>query len=163
MPGSQDLRACLIDDRIQAVSPDLIDLPEDEFGAALDWRGKPIRCRECDHLKMNEEGLCKKGKACIRDRRARRVDRFLQENKSLADSYLDHPYFEVRACAAQYASVFRLVPLLDDPEPEVRAVATMRLPNDRIARMVDDEDSRVRVAAAARLKGKELMPLIHDP
>jgi hypothetical protein len=136
---------------------------DDEFGQALDWRGRVIKCRECDHFAMNSAGLCAKGKACIRDRRARRVDRFLGEHRELADSYLDHPYFEVRACAAQYASAFRLPPLLDDPEPEVRAITTLRLPADRNRRMAFDKDSRVRVAAAARLEGKDLMPLIGDP
>ncbi|EIZ77328.1 LRV FeS4 cluster domain-containing protein [Novosphingobium sp. Rr 2-17] len=135
---------------------------DDDIERALDWRGKVIRCRECDHSALNREGLCAKGKSCIRDRRARRVDRFLRENLTLADSYLDHPYFEVRACAAQYASVFHLPPLLDDPEPEVRAVTTMRLPADRIRQMAFDEDTRVRVAAAARLQGLDLMPLISD-
>lgn len=136
---------------------------EDEAGQAIDWRGLAIRCRECDHFAMNTAGLCARGRACIRDRRARRVDRFLGEHRELADGYLNHPYFEVRACAAQYASAFRLPPLLDDPEPEVRAVTTMRLPADRIRRMAFDPDSRVRVAAAARLEGRDLMPLIGDP
>ena len=136
---------------------------DEDFGLALDWRGRVIKCRECDHFAMNNAGLCAKGKACIRDRRARRVDRFLGEHRELADSYLDHPYFEVRACAAQYASAFRLPPLLDDPEPEVRAVTTLRLPPDRVRRMAFDQDTRVRVAAAARLEGMDLMPLIGDP
>jgi hypothetical protein len=127
---------------------------DDDFGQTLDWRGRPIKCRECDHSAMNSAGLCAKGKACIRDRRARRVDRFLAEHRDLADGYLDHPYFEVRACAAQYASIFRLPPLLDDPEPEVRAVTTMRLPTDRIRKMAFDPDTRVRVAAAARRIGR---------
>jgi hypothetical protein len=43
-------------------------------------------------------GLYAKGKACIRDRR---VERFLRGNPDLADQYLDHPYFEVRAGAAR--------------------------------------------------------------
>lgn len=126
-------------------------MTDDDLGLALDWKGRPIRCRECDHQQINAMGLCAKGKACIRDRRARRVERFLKGNPDLADQYLDHPYFEVRAGAARYANLFRLPPLLADPEPEVRAMATLRLPEERIRHMIRDEDTDVRIAAASRL------------
>ena len=101
---------------------------------SLDWLGQPIRCRECDHVALNREGLCRKGAACVRDRRARRVDGFFRKHPELANDYLEHSYFEVRAVAARYASVMRLMPLLDDPEAEVRASAAMRLPMERVRR-----------------------------
>ncbi len=65
----------------------------------------------------------------MRDRRARRIDRFFKDNPPLANAYLNHE-FEVRAIAARYASVLRLPALLNVPEPEVRASAAMRLPED---------------------------------
>ena len=135
---------------------------DDDLGAALDWTGKPIRCRECDHLSMNRQGLCAKGRACIRDRRARRVDRFLRGNLELADDYLEHPYFEVRAGAVRYATLFRLPAMLDDPEPEVRAMATLRLPREKVRHMLHDNDIDVRIAAASRLTGRDLIPAIDD-
>ncbi|MBU3993392.1 MAG: FAD-binding protein [Alphaproteobacteria bacterium] len=137
-------------------------MTEDDLAAALDWKGKPVRCRECEHLAINAAGLCAKGKACIRDRRARRVERFLRGNQELADHYLDHPYFEVRAGAARYANLFLLPPLLADPEAEVRAMATLRLPQERIKAMIHDPDTDVRIAAAARLTGRDLLPAIKD-
>lgn len=30
---------------------------DDDFAAALDWKGKPVRCRECDHQSINAMGL----------------------------------------------------------------------------------------------------------
>ena len=81
----------------------------------LDWLGRPIRCRECAHSSLNREGLCRKGATCVRDRRARRIDRFFKDNPPLANAYLNHEYFEVCAIAARYASVLRLPALLNDP------------------------------------------------
>ena len=45
--------------------------------------------------------------ACVHDRYARRIDRFFDWNPSLANDYLEHPHFEVRAIAAKFADVFR--------------------------------------------------------
>jgi hypothetical protein len=100
----------------------------DEADEQLDWLGQPVRCGDCPHQSLREAGGCQEGRACVRDRRARRVDRFFKGEPELANDYLTHPYFEVRTVAARYASLFKLGPLLRDPEPEVRAVAVMRLP-----------------------------------
>jgi hypothetical protein len=115
----------------------------------LDWRGRPVRCRDCHHVTLNREGLCKKGSACVRDRRARRVDRFFKEHPQLANDYLDHSYFEVRSVAARHASVLRLPALLEDPEPDVRAAAALRLPASRISSLAHDIEPRVRIAVGA--------------
>jgi hypothetical protein len=121
----------------------------DELSEALDWRGEPVRCRDCRHRAIQQRGLCRKGRACIRDRRTRRIERFLVEHSALADEYLDHPYFEVRSVAAKYANIFRLPPLLneflDDPESIIRELAYSRLTaasERHVSRLMDDS-SRV--------------------
>ena len=73
-------------------------------------------------------GLCRPKHACVNDRYARRIDRFFNWNPALANAYVAHPHFEVRAIAAKHASVFLLPPLLDDPEETVRWNAARRLP-----------------------------------
>src|SRR5262245_62145042 len=80
---------------------------------AFDWQGKPVSCRECPHKEIRSEATCDLGRICVRDRRARRIDRFFAANPTEAENYLDHPYFEARALAAKYASVFQLQPMLD--------------------------------------------------
>ncbi len=68
--------------------------------AAFDWQGRPVRCRDCRHQAVRRSGMCQKGETCVYDQRARRVDRFFANHPELADEYLTHPYFEVRAKAA---------------------------------------------------------------
>lgn len=51
-------------------------------------------------------------RACVNDRYARRIDRFFNWNPALANSYVRHEHFEVRAIAAKHADVFFLKPLL---------------------------------------------------
>ena len=129
----------------------------------LDWQGQPVRCRDCDHVPLNREGLCRKGAACVRDRRARRVDGFFKKHPQLANDYLDHSYFEVRAVAAKYASLLRLQALLTDPEPEVRAMAAARLPTSRLGALARDPEPRVRIVLANRLEGGALLAMLDDP
>jgi len=129
----------------------------------LDWQGQPVRCRDCAHFSLNREGLCRKGAACVRDRRARRVDGFFKKHPQLANNYLDHSYFEVRAMAAKYASLLRLQTLLIDPEPEVRAMAAARLPTSRLGALARDPEPRVRIVLANRLEGAALVAMLDDP
>ncbi|MBD3814093.1 MAG: hypothetical protein IE917_18080 [Betaproteobacteria bacterium] len=98
-------------------------MEDDDAPPAIDWLGNPVSCRDCPHEENRVSGLCDLGRACVRDLRSRRIDRFFSINPGLADSYLDHPFFEVRSIAARYASPFRLLPLLSDIEPDVRAMA----------------------------------------
>ncbi len=100
-------------------------------GEALDWRGQPLSCSDCPHKEIRSEKSCDLGRICVRDRRARRIDRFFAANPGEAENYLTHPYFEARALAAKYAHVFVLAPLVDDPEPDVRAMVARRLPANR--------------------------------
>ncbi len=66
---------------------------------ALDWHGEPVDCDACAHRALLAEGRCRKGWSCVLDRRIKHIDRFLRANPELADTYLDHPYFELRAVA----------------------------------------------------------------
>jgi hypothetical protein len=131
----------------------------EETGEKVDWLGRPLRCSDCPHHALRDAGGCQEGRACVRDRRARRVDRFFAKQPELADEYLHHPYFEVRTVAAKYASMFRLPVLLEDPEPEVRATALLRLPERVAARMCADPDRRVRLAVASRVSGAALVDM----
>jgi len=132
----------------------------DEDSEALDWTGRLIDCAVCPHV---GQAVCELGKACVNDRRARRIERFFMANRALADNYLDHPYFEVRALAGRHCNVFRLQRLVNDPEPEPRASAALRLPLPRAMPMKADADRRVRVALASRLAGQAQLDMTQDP
>jgi len=130
--------------------------------AALDWLGRPVRCNDCPHDVIRAEARCDLGRICVRDQRARRIDRFFAANPEEADKYLKHPYFEARVLAAKYASVFLLPPLMEDPEPDVRTMVAHRLPVNRIAHLANDPDRKVRMVVAQRLEGAALVPMLND-
>ncbi|WP_395666763.1 4Fe4S-binding leucine-rich repeat protein [Methylocella sp.] len=132
-----------------------------DIDEALDWLGEPVLCETCAHLER-KGSRCQPLKACVHDRYARRVDRFFDWNADLAQGYLKHPYFEVRACAAKAADVFHLPPLLDDPEEAVRWSAARRLPNRFLLKLRADPHREVRIRVAQRLDGADLMPMIDD-
>jgi hypothetical protein len=92
----------------------------DDITEAVDWQGNPVDCSSCVHSDMLATGRCKFSHACVIDRYARRIDRFFNWNPALANQYITHPHFEVRAIASKHAAVFLLLPLLDDPEETVR-------------------------------------------
>ncbi|EKV31297.1 LRV (FeS)4 cluster domain protein [Caenispirillum salinarum AK4] len=134
-----------------------------EPSEALDWLGSPVDCATCAWREgIRAQGLCKPMVACVHDRYAKRIERFLDTNPEASDAVLAHPYFEVRAIATKHASIFRLPALLNDPDPEVRAGAVMRLPARQGMRLRTDPDRKVRVAVAARLTGPDLVPLSTD-
>jgi len=140
--------------------------PLEPFGAEdgpFDWLGNPVSCTDCPHEENRQAGKCDLGTTCVRDRRARRIDRFFAALPAQADRHLNHPYFEVRTLAARYASPFRLTSLIEDPEPDVRAMVALRLPLARVGRLVDDPEPRVRMALAQRLQGDALAALFLDP
>ena len=68
----------------------------------VDWTGKPFSCQECPHQAIREEGRCVLGRICVRDQRAKRIDRFFAANTGVVGEYLEHPYFEIRAIAAAH-------------------------------------------------------------
>jgi HEAT repeat protein len=128
-----------------------------------DWRGCEICCETCTHHNLLSRGQCAPKKACVQDRYARRIDRFFEWNASLANDYLAHPHFEVRAVAATYASVFLLPPLLNDPDETVRWEAAQRLPQRYILALRADPHREVRIRVASCLNGVDLHPMMEDP
>jgi hypothetical protein len=120
-----------------------------DVNEARDWQGEEICCDGCRHAPVKAAGDCRLMHACVQDRYARRVDRFFSWNPTLANEYLKHPYFEVRAVAAKYADVFHLAQLLKDSDETVRWSAAQRLPPRylRELRNYPHREVRIRVAA----------------
>ena len=152
LPGAEDLREGLTFPARALSEPDLEPVEGDE--SPRDWLGHPVSCTDCSYEETRAAGKCDLGRTCVMDRRGRRIDRFFATNPGQAERHLKHPYFEVRAIAARYASTFRLAPLIDDPEPDVRAIAALRLPLSRVAAMARDPEPRVRMALAQRLEAR---------
>jgi hypothetical protein len=134
-----------------------------DIDEARDWLGDEINCRSCDHRALAAAGGCRLKHACVHDRYARRIDRFFNWNPQLANSYVAHPHFEVRAIAAKHASVFLLPPLLDDVEETVRWNAARRLPKRLVLRLRNDVHREVRIRIASVLDDAELTPMMDDP
>jgi hypothetical protein len=134
-----------------------------DIDEARDWLGNEIDCGSCAHRALLSAGGCRLKYACVHDRYARRIDRFFNWNPELANSYIAHPHFEVRAIAAKHASVFLLPPLLDDPEETVRWNAARRLPKRLVLRLRVDVHREVRIRIASVLDDAELMPMMDDP
>ncbi len=133
-----------------------------DIDEAIDWLGQPVSCEACVHRDLLAQGLCKLKRACVRDRYARRIDRFFEWNPKLADQYLDHPHFEVRAIAAKRASPFRLTALLNDPDETVRWNAARRLPRRCLLNLRNDPHREVRIRVASLLEPENLPSLMED-
>ena len=133
-----------------------------DIDEARDWLGNEIDCCTCAHQALAVAGGCRSKHACVNDRYARRIDRFFDWNPELANSYIAHPHFEVRAIAAKHASVFLLPPLLDDPEETVRWNAARRLPKRLVLRLRTDPHREVRIRIATVLDGDDLAPMMLD-
>ncbi|OYX82107.1 MAG: LRV FeS4 cluster domain-containing protein, partial [Azorhizobium sp. 35-67-5] len=134
----------------------------DDINEACDWLGRDIDCTGCDHRLLLKQGLCRIKHACVHDRYARRIDRFFNWNPHLANGYVVHPHFEVRAIAAKHASPFVLPPLLDDPEETVRWNAARRLPKRLILRLRTDPHREVRIRIVSLLDDADLLPMLAD-
>ncbi|MHB1743211.1 MAG: 4Fe4S-binding leucine-rich repeat protein [Acidobacteriaceae bacterium] len=130
---------------------------------ALDWQGNKLCCDGCVHRELIREDLCRKRHVCVQDRSPSRIAQFFKSNPSLANEFLTHPYFEVRAAAAKFADVFRLPALLNDEDESVRWNAALRLPHRFVLRLRDDAHREVRIRVASHLEGEELMPMMSDP
>lgn len=130
------------------------------------WQGGPVCCGECTYADLRalpgRQG-CEPGHACMQDVYARRIDRFFRWHPALGDAQIAHPYFEVRAIAARYASVFRLTALMDDPDETVRLQVALRLPLTQLARLAADPHREVRIRVAQRLAPADLAALRNDP
>ena len=136
-----------------------------EIDEARDWEGRLLDCSACEQFANQAEGRCRLGHACVQDRYARRIDRFFRWNPKLAQEYITHPYFEVRAVAAKYLDIFHLQRLLHDPDETVRQSVVLRLPaNSRqIKALKSDPDREVRIRVAQRLETHELKAMATDP
>jgi hypothetical protein len=130
---------------------------------ALDWQGREVCCAGCVHRELIHEDRCRQKHVCVQDRSPSRIEEFFKTNPGLANEFLSHPYFEVRAAAAKHADVFRLTALLNDEDESVRWNAALRLPRRFLLRLRDDPNREVRVRIASHLEGEELMPMMSDP
>jgi hypothetical protein len=130
---------------------------------ALDWQGREVCCNGCVHRELTLEDRCLQKRVCIQDRSPLRIEEFFKTNPELANEFLSHPYFEVRAAAAKFADVFRLTALLNDEDESVRWNAAMRLPHSFLLRLRDDTHREVRIRIASHLVGDELLPMMSDP
>ena len=135
---------------------------DDDILTALDWQGAPVVCAGCAHAGLLEKARCQPLRACVHDRYARRIERFFKQNPNLANDYLGHPYFEVRALAARHADEFRLPALLNDPDEVVRWAAVSRLPYRYLLRLRADPHREVRIRVAGRLDDGDLIALMGD-
>jgi len=130
---------------------------------ALDWQGREVCCTGCVHRELTREDRCRQKHVCVQDRSPSRIEEFFKKNPGLANDFLSHPYFAVRAAAAKYADVFRLTALLNDDDESVRWNVALRLPRRFLLRLRDDPHREVRIRIASHLEGKELMPMMSDP
>lgn len=133
-----------------------------DLNEAIDWQGRPLSCEGCAHRNLLSEKRCEPRHACVHDRYARRIDRFFDWNPGLANAYLTHPYFEVRAIAARSADVFLLPALLQDRDETVRWNAARRLPMRYLLGMRNDPHREVRIRVATLIDPEDLIPMIRD-
>ncbi len=133
-----------------------------DIDEAIDWLGREISCEPCAHRDLLAAELCRPKHACVHDRYARRIDRFFAWNPELANGYLTHPHFEVRAIAAKSADVFRLPALLNDPDETVRWNAARRLPHRYLLDLRTDPHREVRIRVASLIDAGALPAMMHD-
>jgi HEAT repeat protein len=129
----------------------------------LDWQGRVICCEGCVHHELAQEDRCHQNHICVQDRSPSRIELFFKTNPGLANEFLSHPYFEVRAAAAKFADIFYLTSLLNDADETVRWHAALRLPRRFLLRLRDDPHREVRARVASHIEGEELVPMMSDP
>ena len=134
-----------------------------ETERALDWQGREICCDGCVHHELIDEQRCQQKHICVQDRSPSRIEQFFKTNPVLANEFLAHPYFEVRAAAAKFADIFLLTSLLNDVDETVRWHAALRLPRRFLLRLREDPHREVRVRVASHIEGEELVPMMSDP
>jgi len=138
--------------------------PQDDR-APQHWQGGPLNCADCPYSNLRElpdRAGCEPGYACLQDVYARRIERFLRWHPTLCDAQLEHPYFEVRAIAARFASIFRLPPLMKDPDETVRLQVALRVPQAQLHTLIHDPHREVRLRVAMRLAPDSLLALRLD-
>ncbi len=130
---------------------------------ALDWQGREVCCDGCVHRELIHEQRCEQKHICVQDRSPSRIEQFFKTNPGLANEFLTHPYFEVRAAAAKFADIFYLPSLLNDVDETVRWHAALRLPRRFLLRLREDAHREVRVRIASHIEGEDLVPMMSDP
>ena len=105
---------------------------------------------------------CTPGDACIQVKSGRQIDRFLRNNPSLANQYLDNDFWETRAIAVRYASQNELIKLINDKDEVVRRAVAYRIPNDELVNMISDVDREVRITVADRITPEHLEKMAND-
>lgn len=106
---------------------------------------------------------CTPGDACIQVKSGRQIDRFLRNNPSLANHYLDDEFWETRAIAVRYASQSKLIELITDPDEVVRRAVAYRVPVAELVNMISDPDREVRITVADRIDYQHLEKMADDP
>ncbi|XSC42254.1 4Fe4S-binding leucine-rich repeat protein [Bradyrhizobium sp. RDT10] len=134
----------------------------DDIDKALDWEGNRLDRTSCEHLALSETGGCRLKHACVNDRCPRGIERFFEWNPDLADRYLCHPHFEVRAIAAKFANVLLLPPLIDDPNEKVQWNAMLRLPRRYALQLRKHPHPELRKRVASLFDGEKLLPMASD-
>lgn len=117
----------------------------------------------CVYREMVHQSLCQLKHLCVVDRTPARFEHFFKANPGLANQFLSHPNFEVRATSARYADIFLLTAMLNDADETVRLNAALRLPRRFLLRLRDDPQREVRLRIASYLEGEELAPMMSDP
>jgi HEAT repeat protein len=130
---------------------------------ALDWQGQEVCCDGCVHRELIHEQRCQQKHICVQDRSPSRIEQFFKTNPGLANEFLTHPYFEVRAAAAKFVDIFYLTSLLNDVDETVRWHAALRLPRRFLLRLREDPHREVRVRVASHIEGEDLVPMMSDP
>ena len=134
-----------------------------DIDEARDWLCNEVECASCVHAPLAASGGCRLKHACVNERYARRIDRFFDWHHELANAYIKHPHFEVRAIAAKHADVFLLPALLNDPDETVRWNAARRLPTNHVLKLRMDPHREVCIRIASRLEDAELIVMMGDP
>jgi hypothetical protein len=143
-------------DALAAESADDTDIP------VRDWQGAPLDCAACAHAALRAAGACEPGRSCVMDAYARRIDRFFRTHPALANDYLAHPYFEVRAIAVRHADLFRAAARRDDPDETVRLQLALRAPQGLLRRLRDDPHREVRIRVSWRIAEEDLSAMLRD-
>jgi hypothetical protein len=134
-----------------------------EAAEALDWQGQKVCCDDCVHNELVHEERCRQKHICVQDRTPARIQHFFETNPGMANQFLTHPYFEVRAAAARFADIFLLPALLNDADENVRWHAALRLPRRFLLRLREDPHREVRLRVASHVEGEDLVPMMSDP
>ena len=142
LPGAEDLRQGLTLDRWHGGG-----ISERTTGR-LDWLGSRSPAPTAP-TRRRAAGRCDFGRACVEDRRARRIDRFFAANPALAERLSGAPVFRGAGAGGRYCNVFRCRACWTIRNRTCAPSAAFRLPLAARSPMKSDPDRKVRVAVAS--------------